>query len=170
MLPQWLYSLPWQIIQKKAAAHGLDPILIASIIMVESTGNPCATRFEPGWQYFPQTNIMRDYGDQLGISTETVKSQMATSWGSMQIMGATAFDHGFRDHFVKLCEPEVGIEYGVTHLRSLIMKYGSTDDAIAAYNAGSPRKTKAGTYVNERYVDKVMRYYRLMSPVYAQKD
>ena len=36
------------LIESKAAAHLLPPDLIQATILVESSGNPFATRFEPG--------------------------------------------------------------------------------------------------------------------------
>ena len=85
---------------------------------------------------------------------------MATSWGPMQVMGAVAWELGFRGHFVDLCDTRTGIEYGCKKLKELMLKYNSMEDAVSAYNAGRPAKTKGGLYINEQYVDGVMKYYR----------
>lgn len=79
-----------------------------------------------------------------------------TSWGPMQIMGATARELGFRGWFPELCGP-LGIEYGARYLRKQFDRYEgeSWEDAIEAYNAGR-RNTDDG----ERYREKVMRKWR----------
>ena len=65
-----------------------------------------------------------------------------------------------------LLEPSTNIVLGTRHLVSLVARYGLTPDAIAAYNAGSPRKNSANQYVNsvgdpmvQRYVDSVQTYW-----------
>ena len=94
------------------------------------------------------------------------------SWGPMQIMGATARWLGFKGTFLsELIEPEVGIEYGCKYLANLKRRFSGNsknncnqvddiaifcDKKISAYNAGSPRKKADGTYVNQKYVDKVL--------------
>jgi len=34
------------------------------------------------------------------------------------------------------------------------------EDAIASYNSGSPKFTKTGQYINQKYVDRVMGFYK----------
>jgi len=63
-----------------------------------------------------------------------------------------------------LLDPSTNITLGVTFIQDLLRRYGSPD-AIAAYNAGTPRRNSAGQYVNSRgdtmvqaYVDSVLTY------------
>jgi len=58
-----------------------------------------------------------------------------------------------------LCKPVVGLEYGCQYLQWQFERYGELSDAVAAYNAGSVRLSEDGSYVNQAYVDKVMRAY-----------
>ena len=80
----------------------------------------------------------------------------ATSYGLMQIMFTTAWERGYRDDPDGLLIPEVSLLYGTMHFVYLWDKYTSVYDAIAAYNAGSPRRYDATTYVNQDYVDYVL--------------
>jgi len=63
-----------------------------------------------------------------------------------------------------LLDPSTNLTLGITHLQSLLTRYGSPG-AIAAYNAGTPRLNSSGQYVNSRgdtmvqgYVDSVLTY------------
>lgn len=132
--------------------YGVDSDLVRAIITVESSWNPWAIRFEPAWRYFVNP---RDWADKLLITFETEQTLQACSWGPMQVMGAIARELGFQQELNRLSDPELGITYGVLKLKSLAQKYRDESDVIAAYNAGSPRKTSGGMYENQKYVDKV---------------
>ena len=65
-----------------------------------------------------------------------------------------------------LADPATNLTLGIRFLRSEIARYGATSDAIAAYNAGTPRKNAQNQYVNSRgdsevqaYVDDVQLYW-----------
>lgn len=156
-LPNWMYNLPWTIIRDIASDFELDHLIVAAIIMVESTGQQCAMRFEPDWGYHYRVS---SFANIAGTTQETERIMQATSFGMMQVMGTVARELGHRGHMSELCDIRKGIEYGCKHLKNKRLTYPNGNDWIAAYNAGSPRKTKGGLYVNEQYVDKVMRYYR----------
>ena len=71
-------------------------------------------------------------------------------------MGATARELGCDAPFLSvLCSPVVGIEYGCRYLARQLERYGSEVEAVAAYNAGSARRS-GDEFVNQSYVDKVM--------------
>lgn len=144
--------LPWEEIKKAAIEHGLDQFHIAACIMTETLGNRFAARFEPKWRYFFEDR--KSLADDLMISVETETMLQATSFGYMQVMGAVARENGLRDHITVLIEPDIGIKYGCIKLKKLLNKYGNIYDAIAAYNAGSVRKTAGGFYENQKHVDR----------------
>lgn len=151
--PIWFKKLPWETIQRVASSAGILPELIAAFVFAESDGNPDAKRFEAKFKYLIDVH---DHAARLGISPEEEQKEQATSYGLMQIMGATARWLGFRDHMEKLCDPETGLVWGCLYVTRLLNRYHNLSDAIASYNEGSPRKDTDGKYFNQSYVDKVM--------------
>jgi soluble lytic murein transglycosylase-like protein len=85
------------------------------------------------------------------------------SWGLMQLLLVTA--RGVLGNkeltTTQLINPRVNIEAGTKFLSQLLDRFGNMRDAIAAYNAGSPRLNAQGKYVNQDYVDKVTKNYNL---------
>jgi len=123
---------------------------ICAIIQIESNWDAWAARYEPyyKWIYKPA------YFSKLnGVTFETENVLQCTSFGLMQCMGAVARESGLTESLLTLTRPEIGLKYGLLKFRQLLGKYNYTMDAVAAYNAGSPRK-KDGLYVNQQYVDK----------------
>ena len=135
-----------------AKSFNLDPTLVAAIVAVESGSHPDKVRYEPGyrWIFKPE-----DFAKALNITLDTEKVLQSCSWGLMQIMGATARQHGFKEDMPVLCHPEKNLFYGCKHLKSLVNKYPIQTDAIAAYNAGTPKEMANGKYFNQQYIDKV---------------
>jgi hypothetical protein len=135
-----------------AGRFGIDPKLVIALATVESGMNPWKVRFEPQWKYF---HYVREYAEQLSISYATEMACQQMSWGMMQVMGSVAREHGFKDDLTKLTNPQLGLQFGLTHLQKMLKTYPVEEDAVAAYNAGKPRKLSSGLYVNSLYVDKV---------------
>ena len=138
------------LIKEVAARHGLDPDLVAGIVLTESAGNAWAIRQEPTYKWLFQPEKSKPRGSTL----ETELVMQKTSWGLMQIMGAVAREYGFRGWMPELCLPETNLEYGCTHVAVQMKRYkGDVDSALAAYNAGAARKNEDGTFRNQHYVD-----------------
>ena len=78
----------------------------------------------------------------------------------MQLMGATARYMKFDGQLPALYKPENNIYWGCKYLAHLKERYGDGEALVSSYNAGSPRKTSGGLWVNTRYVDSVYSYYR----------
>lgn len=146
-----LELLPWGIIASKATEYGLQANWIAAVIMTESGGNKYSARYEPHFKYLYHP---RTYAEKLGITVETEEVMQKTSIGLMQMMGAVARESGFSGHLPELYNIERNIKYGCIALKKHYQKYGNIIDGVAAYNAGSVRKTKGGLYVNEKHVDR----------------
>lgn len=127
--------------------------LVKAICKQESRFDEDAYRYEPNYRYL--------VGDLLRM-TETERFGQKVSWGLMQVMGGVMREHGFTGkYFTIACsEPSVGVRFGMLHLRRFQVRYQNWLDVIASYNAGSPRKTDAGQYVNQGYVDSVVTYWR----------
>src|SRR5262249_42241850 len=104
------------IVQAKAAEFGLDPFVVCAQIWKEceqDVGNPTLTRHEPRYQYFWHPDGHPLYNPDLIVSQNRKRAfdtlvealgqeagikefdDQSTSWGLMQIMLATAREHGF---------------------------------------------------------------------------
>lgn len=145
----------YQIVQTLAPKHKLEPNLVLAIIKKESDFQQYAMRYEPAYKYFWDPE---GFSRKVRVSIETERVGQAISWGLMQIMGAVAREYYFTRPFGLLFEPETNIEYGCRHLKQFMQRYGNTLDAVASYNAGSPRLASDGKLVNQGYVDFVLTY------------
>ncbi|MBI2313564.1 MAG: lytic transglycosylase domain-containing protein [Betaproteobacteria bacterium] len=164
-----------ELAEHAGAQHGLAPALLLALIQTESGGNPWAWNPEPHYRWFWDVRRERsfrvltaaeimvktpppDFSALAGDRDQEWWGQQA-SWGLMQVMGAVAREHGYRaPYLTALCEPLTNLEYGARHLARLRVRYlrdHGWDGVIAAYNAGSPRRSEAGPYLNQGYVDSV---------------
>lgn len=162
MIAKWVTRLPWDSITKIAEKMKIDPLLIGAIVSVESAGDSCATRFESHYKWLVNPE---KFADLNNISHDTEVNCQKTSYGLMQIMGANARAYGFEDNLTLLIDSETGLKYGIKHLTILIDKYDNIQDAISAYNQGSPRKKESGEYANQNYVDKIFKRHRYLKEI-----
>jgi len=143
------------IVLLKAKKYDLYPDLVMAHIMVESSGKPNATRYEPAF--------FKTYIAKLGIKNEVEAIGRATSWGLLQIMGQVARELGYQGSWEGLCDPTVNLEYGCKKLSKCYQRYHpDLDKGIAAYNSGSAVEVfKDGVAVlrNQEYVDKVRHFW-----------
>ena len=124
------------IINEMGKKYNIEPALIKAVIKTESNWDVNAARYEV--------------------------HKTDSSWGLMQLMLATARNIlGIKDlTTTQIINPRTNIEAGTKLLAENINRFGNMRDAIAAYNAGSPRlDKKTGKYVNAAYVDKVTKNY-----------
>jgi len=148
------------LIEQAAAAHHLPVQLVTAVAGVESGGDTCAFRFEPAFldRHVRPDRTVRARGF---CSLETERQGLATSWGLMQVMGATARVLGFDGPFLSaLTDPKTGLDYGCRLLARLRDRHYARlgwPGVVAAYNAGSPRLTTTGRFVNQEYVDRIAR-------------
>lgn len=123
---------------------------VKAVCFVESGFNEWAYRYESHYKWF--------MGSEETL-TSTERTGQMISWGLMQVMGGVAREHGFTGDLPQLCDPSTGLKYGLLHLRKFYAKYGTWQEALASYNAGSPRKNAEGKFFNQNYIDKVLRYW-----------
>lgn len=126
------------IINEMGIKYNVEPALIKAHIKQESNWDVNASRFEA------------HKGD--------------ASWGLMQLLLSTAREVLRNSSLTttQLIQPRVNIEAGTKFIAQLQSRFGNMRDAIAAYNAGSPRiDKKTNKYVNQGYVDKVTKNYEL---------
>ena len=148
----WIWKLPLNLISQSSNKYQLDPLLLAAIISVESSGDPLASRYEKSYNYLVDTKL---HARKNNITHETEEILQKTSHGLVQIMGGTARFLGFQGSLVKLYRPNININYGAMYISKLKEKYDKLEDVIAAYNAGSAKMIN-GEYANQNYVDKVL--------------
>lgn len=141
-----------RIVEMAAVKNNCDLDVAVAIASVESSWDTYAVRYEPAWKYLYQ---VEKFAKSDLITAETEEQLQKMSWGLMQVMGSVCRELGFMHALPMVCEPEIGADLGTKKYAQLFRKYQNEDDAIAAYNAGSPRKVPSGLYVNQGYVNKV---------------
>lgn len=142
-----------QIINDKSRAYDLDNVLIQAIVQIESSYMEKAMKYEMGFTYYYSDLYFAKF---FHIDQNTERALQRFSYGLMQVMGGTARAYGFTGFLTDLLDPQTNLEYGCKFFASLVKRYKYTNDQIAAYNAGSVKKNQDGTYVNQKYVDKVL--------------
>lgn len=133
-----------------AAEFSVPAPLLAAVALVESAGDPAATRYEPG---FPLSGNW-DAATSLGWTAQDLR----TSYGLMQIVGAVAFrELHAHDPPSALLKPGYNLRLGARLLAALFAEWGDWGDAIAAYNGGAAaaRALESGTPFNAEYVSRV---------------
>ncbi len=144
-------------VKQFASKYGVDFNLLDAIIQVESDYQIYAVRFEPECQY----KLSPDKYARSNNTTEiTELTLQRCSWGLCQIMGFKAREMYFSGPLPSLCDLEINLDLGAKILRETMKRYPKLEDQIATYNAGSPRKTTFGRYLNQDYVDKVLKRMR----------
>lgn len=138
----------------------IDKNLISAVAYVESRNKKNSKRYESHyrWTYKPSYFARLN---KRSLSEELIGQR--TSWGEMQVMGAVAREYGFRGKLSDLLKTELNLAYGKMYLAKLIRRYKTKENAVSAYNQGTPRRFKNGKYKNQRYVDMVMRKYRKLN-------
>ncbi len=119
-----------------AARHGLDVKLLFAISLQESrNSDPKATRQEPVPAWIQDSRVL-DSARAAGWTNQ----QLSTSYGLMQVLGATAWGLGYRGKPSGLLEAKTGIEYGARCFAGFVGKYKKQDKspylALLAYNGG----------------------------------
>lgn len=146
-------------IETAAKEYNLDPSLIAAFAYVESSFNPEAFRYEPK---FRKKYI--DFHPRYSKLDPQVQTLLSTSCGLLQVMGVVAHESGLPLACLEdLFKPEIGIKYGCKQLKQLFERYWQSSperlipNVVAAYNAGTAKLGDKGGYMNQGYVDKVLR-------------
>jgi len=151
-----------QMIQEAAAEYTLDWRLVEAIVRVESSGNADAFRFEP--------KFWSRYLAKLPEYKRVNPRRVSSSYGLMQPMFRTAFEHGFAGEPEELFQPTVNLQVGCKILQDLIQwasGYPSAtperqlEAAIASYNGGRGSNAPTETLLrNGQYVKKVIAAYQ----------
>lgn len=147
-----VYPLKYEnFIVQYANKYGVDPALVAAVILQESRFNPKATS-PKGAQ-----GLM-----QFMPGTASTMAKETGHWPSYDIY-----------------DPETSVEFGAAHLRDLLIKYnGNLDAALAGYNAGTGNADKWQRMgildkipfrETNNYVKKIKNYQTVYRTIYAKE-
>lgn len=145
-----MIATPWApLIEVVALRYGLDADLLTAQMMVESSGQPDAFRFEPGYyRRYIRGNpaaLARAYGPLA-----------ACSYGLLQILYESAVEIGFSGQPHELFDPSTGLEWGARYLADLLRWAGGDyTRALCAFNGGKVGNSTP-PYRNQTYADKVL--------------
>lgn len=138
--------MAWTLAHETIAARGLDSPWEA-IILRETGGN---------WSLGALVRAI------IAIESNWINGRINPadpSYGLMQIHypGGAPLAPGVRPEDLQW-NADANLRTGIAYLRSLLARYPVEADAVAAYNAGAPRRGADGRYLNQAYVDQVMLY------------
>lgn len=134
-----------------AEKHGLAPVLLEAQVLVESSGQTDAFRWES--EYY-----VRYVRGNPAAKAARFGPLAACSFGLLQVMLETACELGFTGQPQDLFVPQVGLDWGAADMASLLAWTGGDyHRSWAAYNGG--RGAAQGTTfppAQQRYVDHVL--------------
>ena len=137
----------FQVIERAAAEHGLDPFILAGLVCQESGGDTWAARPEPlyRWLFGDQAEERRRLKIPIWRSLQQDYYMQRVSYGLCQVMGAVAREYGHPGDLTELCRPETGLDYGARHLAAKLRQAGGDMErpccstTAAAINNTRPR-------------------------------
>ncbi|MHC1791797.1 transglycosylase SLT domain-containing protein [Solidesulfovibrio sp.] len=144
------------IIRAKASAFDLPPELVRAMVEQESTFQAYRNRFEQGFYDRYIRGKKLDFVPPLSLKITEALGR-ATSWGLLQVMGATAREQGFRGWFPELCQPDVGLEWGCRYLAFLRRQFGREGwpVVVRAYNGGPGGRANAANHYPDEVLEKL---------------
>ena len=147
--PDWYlrarYPLRYEhIVVGHADNYRLDPALVAAVIYQES-------------KFKPEARSKSGAIGLMQLLPETAKGIAARTGGS-----------AFRVE--DLDDPEINVRYGSWYLRHLLDKYGTEEQALAAYNGGQGNVDRGVMYPETRYyVRRVQELKQTYARAYADE-
>jgi soluble lytic murein transglycosylase len=147
--PDWYlrarYPLRYEhIVVGHSENYRLDPALVAAVIYQESKFKPEA-RSQAGAIGLMQ--LLPDTAEGIAVRTGGSKFRVED-----------------------LDDPEINVRYGSWYLRHLLDKYGSEEQALAAYNGGQGNEDRGVRYAEtQHYVDRVLELRRIYREAYASE-
>lgn len=138
--------LKWRTLCAGAVTFGIEPDLALSVLWQECGGDQWAMRYEVAWRYFYDAKrklplYERDRSIEVNRTGAfrtlgaTEFHAQSTSFGLFQVMGAVARERGLRGWLTRLCDPETGMQIGLTHLSKKIAQgKGDIREGLKLYN------------------------------------
>lgn len=134
------------LIEKYSSKYGLEPSIVACVILQESAGDTFAWRWEEAFYLKhlkgKHRSELSGWTPKLGTTPSIVDEilQRSCSYGLMQVLGDTARWCGkmSNPYLTALCDPEVGLDIGCKVLKFYLDRAsGDYHKALEGYN-GSP--------------------------------
>lgn len=127
------YTRSSPLVVQVASMYGLRTDLLGAQILVESSGDPFAFRYEP--EFFDR--YIKDHASAQGYRYGPLA---ACSFGLLQILLETALEIGFDDRPERLFDPRVGLNWGAKYLQRCLEATGNDyRKALARYNGAGTR-------------------------------
>lgn len=132
-----------------AAKYALSPELLVAQVLVESSGQADAFRYEDAFY--------RKYiKGNANAKAARFGPLAACSYGPLQIMLETAYELGFDGAPEELFIPEIGMNWGAKYLASLLAwSKGEYEKAWSAFNGGKGTALKT-PFPNQVYIDRIV--------------
>lgn len=133
---------PWiDRINFYANRYGIQPHILAGLILQESSGNTYAIRCEPGFFKRYYKGLVRLVNKTLSKSDDKwikYPDVFSASYGLCQVMYPIAIENGLSLRYpTELCDPDIGIEAGCKHLRKHLDNLNNNISmALLRYNGG----------------------------------
>lgn len=143
--------------------YKIERKFLIALVKTESNFNPLAQRYEIGYPYIYS---VKELAETVGCSRSTMEHAQKCSYGICQVMGAVAYEAGYRGWPAGLFNVETNLKYACDHIQMLNKKFDllQADEAYAAYNAGAPRKVDR-EWINKTNVKNFMKNYEGLSKV-----
>lgn len=137
----------------------LDAYALEAQVLVESSGQTDAFRYEPGILWQLESGKLKPDFNWRALAPRRV----AGSYGLLQVLYVTAKGLGLPgDEPEVLFVPRVGLLWGATYLRQLLTRYEhDLERALCAYNGG-PGAVRERPYRTQVYADKVMAWRTML--------
>lgn len=139
-------STPYDpLIQQVANNYRWPFDLLQAQVLVESSGDPNAFRYEPA--FFEHYILGKDPATVPGVKFGPLA---ACSFGLLQILLETALELGFTDRPEMLFVPRIGLAWGTQYLTRCLARVGGEDyhQALQRYNGAG---TAALAYADKVY-------------------
>lgn len=146
------------IIFANADRYKINHTFLVAVAKTESEFNQYAQRFEPA---YPWLYSVKELSEILKVNRSTMEGFQRMSYGVFQIMGAVAYEYGFRDWPGKLFDYELNCKYACEHINRLQRRFEvfTPEEMYASYNSGKPRKSDNGCWVNQDNVSRFLKCY-----------
>ena len=135
------------LIEKESKKQGIPSNIIKALVLVESSGNPDAIKFERSWKNF----YHKKYPMTDEYSSEEEYNKVFSSIGLMQISYVIWGDFCELEHYSELFDSKTNLKCGISILKNCIDKTSNVYQCLIEYNCGSrcSNVNKASMYANK---------------------